>query len=344
MRRTALLMFVVVLLAGPAVAQDERNTVTRLIEWATGGQVRLIGLEGWLPGAPRAGRIEVHDERGAWLVLEDVSANWSSLALLRGRAEVQSLEAGRAVVHRQPAGGGGGGDGGLPLQVSVASLRIDRLEVAPAASGLAETLAVAISGSIDLAALDQGTLELIAEGIDRPGRLRVAGTLAPDTLTLETTVEEPQGGLVAGLANLPDLGALRVTARLEGPRTAPELRLDATAGELTLAATGLLAPDRIALDVTARAPAMAPGPALSWQAIELEAHVAGPPAAPEATGRLLVENLRAGDTRLARIAATLSGNAGRVRLEGRAEQIRLPDPLGDVLRAAPLELTAEAAL
>jgi len=274
--RRAVLLVVVVLLAGPAVAQDERNTVTRLIEWATGGQVRLMGLEGWLPGAPRAGRIEVHDERGAWLVLEEVTAQWSSLALLRGRAQVRSLEAARAVVHRLPAGGGGGG--GLPMQISIDALRIGRLEVMPAASGLAEAVVVSVSGAIDLAALDQGTLRLVAEGVDRPGRLRVEGTLAPD---------------------------------------------------------------RIVLDVVARAPAMVPGLGLAWDLIEIDAHVAGPPAAPEAQGRLLVAGLRAGETRLARIAATLSGNAGRLRLDGRAEQLQLPAPLGDVLRAAPLELEAE---
>ncbi len=341
MRRAAFLMMLVVLLAGPAVAQDERNTVTRLIEWASGGQVRLVGLEGWLPGAPRAGRIEVHDARGAWLVLEEVTAQWSSLALLRGRAQVQSLTAARAVVHRQPAGAGGGGGGGLPMPVAVDALRIGRLEVMPAASGLAEAVVVSVSGAMDLAALDQGTLRLLVEGVDRPGRLSVEGRLAPDSLALAVAVEEPADGLVAGIARLPDLGALKVTARLDGPRTAPALRLDATAGALTLTASGLLAPDRIALDVAARAPAMAPGPDLAWQAIEIDTHLAGPPAAPAAKGRLLVEGLRAGETRLARIAATLSGDAGRVRLEGRAEQVQLPAPLGDVLRAAPLELAAD---
>ncbi len=341
MRRATLLMLLVVLLAGPAAAQDERNTMTRLIEWASGGQVRLLGLEGWLPGSPRAERIEVHDARGAWLVLEDVTAQWSSLALLRGRAQVQSLQAARAVVHRQPAGDGGAGGGGLPMQISVDALRIGRLEVMPAASGLAEAVVVSVSGAMDLAAMDQGTFRLLVEGTDRPGRLTVEGRLAPDALALEAALEEPENGLVAGIAGLPDLGALKLTARLDGQRTAPALRLDAQAGALTLTASGLLAPDRIALDVVARAPAMTPGPGLAWQAIEIDAHLAGPPATPEARGQLLVEGLRAGETRLARIAATLSGDAGQVRLEGRAEQVQLPAPLGDVLRADPLELAAD---
>ena len=70
--RAAVLLLLCLVLTRPAAAQDERNTVTRLVEWATGGQVRLVGLEGWIPGAPRAARVEVHDAQGPWLVLEEV--------------------------------------------------------------------------------------------------------------------------------------------------------------------------------------------------------------------------------------------------------------------------------
>ena len=73
--RVIFLVLACLLLARPAFAQDERNTVTRLIEWASGGQVKLVGLEGWIPGSPRAARVEVHDAQGPWLVLEEVEAS-----------------------------------------------------------------------------------------------------------------------------------------------------------------------------------------------------------------------------------------------------------------------------
>ncbi len=341
--RAFFLVLACLLLARPALAQDERNTVTRLIEWASGGQVKLVGLEGWIPGSPRAARVEVHDAEGPWLVLEDVEASWSSLALLRGRAQVSTLTAGRAVVSRRPASGGGGG-GDLPMQVSVESLRIARLELAPAVTGLDQPLVLAVSGALDLAALDQGSVRLSAEGVERPGRVAVEAQLAPLTLAVTASVEEPAGGLVGTVAGLPALGPLSARLSLAGTRAAPTLRLNLRAGDLVASANGALGTERIALDVSARAPAMAPGPGLSWGGITLEAHVSGPPASPEARGQAVVERLVAGEVQLARFTATLAGNAGVVRLDGRGEGLVLPAPFGTVLRDAPLVVSGEARL
>lgn len=343
--RAVLILLLSLTLSAPAAAQDERNTVTRLIEWATGGQVRLVGLEGWIPGSPKAARVEVHDAQGPWLVLEEVEASWSSLALLRGRAQVSRLVAARAVVSRRPASGGGGGGGGeLPMQVSVDALRIGRLELAPAATGLPAPLVLAVEGALDLAALDRGRVRLAAQGVERPGRVAAEAALAPETLAVTATVEEPAGGLVGTLAGLPDLGALSVQATLDGPRAAPSVRLEVRAGALVASASGLLGADRIALDVAARAPAMSPGPGVSWDAIALEAHLSGPPSAPQARGEAVVERLVAGEARLARLVATLAGDAGVVRWEGRGEEVVLPAPFGDVLRAAPVAVMGEVRL
>ena len=340
--RMMFLVLACLLLARPATAQDERNTVTRLVEWATGGQVRLVGLEGWIPGSPRVARVEVHDAEGPWLVLEEVEASWSSLALLRGRAQVSALTAARAVVSRRPASSGGGGD--LPMQVSVESLEIARLELAPAVTGLDQPLVLAVSGALDLAALDQGTVQLSAEGVERPGRVAVEARLAPESLSVTASVEEPAGGLVGTVAGLPELGPLSVRLSLEGPRAAPSLRLDMRAGELVASANGAVGAERMALEVSARAPAMAPGPGISWGGITLQAHVSGPPAAPEARGEAVVERLVAGELRLARFTATLAGNAGVVRLNGRGEGLVLPAPFGDVLQDAPVVVSGEARL
>jgi translocation and assembly module TamB len=342
--RVIFLVLACLLLARPALAQDERNTVTRLIEWASGGQVKLVGLEGWIPGSPRVARVEVHDAEGPWLVLEEVEANWSSLALLRGRAQVSTLSAARAVVSRRPASSGGGGGGDLPMQISVEALRIARLELAPAVTGLDQPLVLAVTGALDLAALDQGTVRLAAEGVERPGRVAVEARLAQATLAVTASVEEPAGGLVGTVAGLPELGPLSARLSLEGTRAAPMLRLSLRAGELVASANGSVGAERIALEVSARAPAMAPGPGLSWGGITLEAHVSGAPTSPEARGEAVVERLVAGEVRLARFAATLAGNAGVVRLDGRGEGLVLPAPFGAVLQDAPIEVTGEARL
>jgi translocation and assembly module TamB len=76
----------------------------------------------------------------------------------------------------------------------------------------------------------------------------------------------------------------------------------------------------------------------------LQAHVSGPPTAPEARGEVVVDRLVAGEVRLARFAATLAGDAGTLRLDGRGEGLVLPAPLGEVLRAEPVVVTGEARL
>ena len=96
--RVIFLVLACLLLARPALAQDERNTVTRLIEWATGGQVRLA-----IDAANRATTLAERGERMAQAAqrLAQDTAGKADQALARAggaetravRAEQQALEA-----------------------------------------------------------------------------------------------------------------------------------------------------------------------------------------------------------------------------------------------------------
>ncbi len=95
---------------------------------------------------------------------------------------------------------------------------------------------------------------------------------------LAIQADEPPHGLIAGAAQLPDLGAISVTASLDGPRDAVATRLAVTAGQLERRCPGHvdLVHNAANLTLDAHAPAMTPRPDVSWQAVALDARVQGP--------------------------------------------------------------------
>jgi len=332
---------------GDAARDGGRSALERMIEWASGGQVKLRGLTGAFPGAPRVERLEVHDAQGAWLVMEDVTIDWSPTALVRRRALIQTLSAARAAVTRLPEGGdAAAGGGSLPVRVEVEAFRIDRLELASAVTGLAQELAVAVSGSADIASLQEARFTLDARGIEHPATLQAEGRVTDAEMSARLTLDEPAQGLLSTVTALPDLGAIALKAEVEGPWNALALSVDGTAGQLVLAANGTLdlPASRMDLAVSANAPAMAPGPALSWNALALRARVTGDLTAPQVEGTMRLENLVAGATRLVLLTADIGGDAGQIRVVARAEGLTVPGPLPGLLRESPVLLRADADL
>src|SRR5439155_1268219 len=82
-------------------------------------------------------------------------------------------------------------------------------------------------------------------------------------------IAEPAQGLLAGLARLPDLGALSAQANIDGPRYAEVMRFALSAGPLRASGQGTVDLVRRAmdLDVMADAPAMAPREDVSWKRV-----------------------------------------------------------------------------
>lgn len=317
----------------------------------TGGMVQLSGLSGRFPDALRVAHVELRDAHGTWLTVEDVALDWSPSALVGRLARIDRLAAARVAVARQPVpdspatpGDGQGGGFELPVRVDVESLHVGRIDLAAPVAGAAAALAA--DGRAHLASLRQGDADLTLRRLDGEGAYHVAGRVDAERLAASVTADEPAHGLASALAQLPELGLLSVRASLDGPWRAVATKLAISAGELRAGAIGQVDIEGSAadLDVTASAPAMAPRPDMSWQAVELDAHVHGPLTAPQASGDLRIDGLAAAGGGVARLVAKLDGNAGEATLAARLEGVRVPGPKPDVLAEAPLTLDAHATL
>jgi translocation and assembly module TamB len=78
-----------------------RAQVEQRLPGLTGGMVRIAGLHGRFPDAPRIDRIEINDSRGTWLTIDDVALDWSPLRLLSGTAAIARLSATHIGVERK---------------------------------------------------------------------------------------------------------------------------------------------------------------------------------------------------------------------------------------------------
>ena len=314
----------------------------------SGGTVVLDGLSGGLPAGPRLHRIEVRDATGPWLVIEDAALDFSPLALLSGSARIDALTARHVEVLRLPVASGGwassGGGSGLPVAIDLQHLRVDRIDIGAAVAG--RPLAISVDGRASIASPQDGATDVTVTGLDTPGTLHLAGKLDPATVHVALTHDEPAHGLLASFAGLPDLGALSLKLGVDGPWTRAATTFAATAGPLRADAHGTLDLKGYAadLDVSAHAPAMAPAPGISFDAVALDAHVSGPFAAPTGKGKLSVDDLVAAGAAVHRLEADLHGDKGRAGFAARLDGLRVPGPRPDLFEADPLTLTADAVM
>ncbi len=338
-----------VLLALPLLLVGALNTgpgqagLSRLAGWASGGQVRITGLAGRFPDRLHIARLEVHDADGMWMSVDNADLDWSPSALLQRRARVHLLTAEAVTVPRLPKSTApsttGSSPAGLPLPIELEKLAIARLNLGqPVAASLA------LDGAARLETLADGKLDLSVRRLDAPGSYRLTGQVDARRLSADLQAEEPAKGLVASLAGLPDLGALSVAAKVDGPWNAAVVQVKLAGGELRAAADGTLdlCAQSADLAVTANAPAMTPRADISWQSVAIDAQVRGTVAAPVGRGTVRIGGLSAVGAGADSIALDLSGDRGVADLRAVLTGLRLP---GAALFAqAPVVIAARADL
>lgn len=319
-----------------------RRAIEHLIHATSGGALTIRGLSGRFPDDLRAAHAEIRDKAGVWARIDGLSLDWSPLRLLQGRIAADRLAAAQVAVLRRPIAAGGAIR--LPLPVAIAHLHVARLALAAPVAGAAAALRA--DGRLSAAALDRITLALTLARLDKPGRYAVKAAIAPTGIAADVAIAEPAGGLLAGAARLPDLGALALTARLAGPRAAERAHVSLKAGPLHAAAAGSIDLTKLTadLDLSANAPAMAPRPGLSWQSARLAAHLEGPFARPDARGHVEIDGLAAGAATAGRLQAGIAGQGGRLVLEATATGLRLPGLAPELAGTAPLRMTITARL
>lgn len=316
------------------------DTTARL----TGGKVVLSGLAGHFPDDLRVARIELREGETPWLVAEDVALRWSPTRLARKALDVELLHAGRIQLLRLPPPSPKESNKPfeLPLRVDVARIEVTKLDIGAPIAGTAAS--ATLEGHVHAASLQDADVALTVQRLDSPGRYALNAHIDPENLKADLDAAEPAGGLLAGLAKLPDLGALSIKASAEGPRNAEAMRLTVAAGPLRATGQGKVDLVRQSLDVdlAVDAPAMSPREDVSWQSVSVQAHVHGPFTGPDATGQVRIAALKAGGAELRNLSADVQGNRGAVSLHAVLERLRIPGPKPDLLQSAPVDVRADA--
>ena len=344
----ALPVVLVVLVLLIANTDPGRRLIENQTASLTGGMVRLQGLAGRFPDALRVGQIQVSDAKGPYVTVSNLVLDWSPLKLLGRTAQVDDLRAERVDFARLPQSESkttsSSGAFSLPVRVDVRHLHIDQAVIGAPVAGVAATLAV--DGAADLPSLTQGTVQLDVRRLDSPGHYALNGRVTADDIRATLNADEPARGLISSAAHLPDLGAIKIEASVNGPRDAVGTQVGITAGQLAASASGTVDLDHEAADlaVKAQAPAMAPAAGISWQSVLLDAKVHGPFTKPDANGTVKIDALEAGGARIGSLAADVTGNSGAVRLHATVRDLHVPGPKPDLFAADPVILDASARL
>ena len=310
------------------------RTVAALIEPLSGGTVSVQGLSGRIPYSLRAQRVELRDDDGAWLVIEDAIIDWSPFALLWNRADVDRFEARHVQILRLPLEDDEPSD--TSFAVDVRALSIALLETT---AEISKTPArVALQGAVRYESLDAWSTNLVASRLDASGVYRARASLADGVLTGTADIEEPPAGLVAGLLGLNDVGPIEVHVTGSGPRNANAIALTLVAGPLRASGQGLI--DLIArtaqLDFSAEAPEMALRPDLAWQSLAAEGQLRGSFDTPDVNANLNVQNLRIQTVSVDGVTASVTGRTGNVGFDASLVGLRLPGSEPDMFARAPI--------
>ena len=258
---------VLVLLAGLGLAVVTRPAqhalIARLMSRLTSGELEVRDLSGNLLSAPRFGTVEIRDAQGVWAVVHDLRIDWSPWQLVHRNVRFALFSARRIDVLRRPAlASSSGKSSWYGFRLDIDKLAVGRLDLAPPVIGVRADLVA--GGSLHLTGPpDAGKVALVLARLDAPGKYTASADFSPVHIKAMLFANEPAGGLVAELAHVPDIGPLAAQARIAGPRSAEATSLSLRAGKLVASARGTidLVHSAVDLDVTARAPAMAPRPA-----------------------------------------------------------------------------------
>jgi translocation and assembly module TamB len=223
-------------------AETDRGIVADLISKALSSdtsQVSIGAVEGALSSDVTIRDIVLSDRDGAWLRLDRVRLIWTRSALLLRRLDVDRLEIGRLEMLRRPAPQPASATPAdaqpilpeLPLKVIVRAFQLGELALGEPVVGVPARLGA--TGAARLGPPNEGLdLRLEARRLDAAGEFTVTLGFVPETtrLQLAAKVDEPQGGLIARLAGLPDQPPVRLDLNGDGPLDSFRSNLNFTAG------------------------------------------------------------------------------------------------------------------
>ena len=238
------LLLVIVAVGGILIAANTdsgRATLARIVASVTAGMVRISGLSGAFPAAPRIAAIEVSDADGTWLRIENLELDWSPGQLLSRKLSIAALRATRVAMQRLPKTAAAAPDAkpstgtiSLPVKVHLDVLQVARLEISQPVAGFAGVFA--LDGTADVPTLETAAARVTLKRLDGEGLYRLDVHQDSAGMHAILAVSEPETGLVSGLSGLP--GPIQLNVAIDGPPASLATRLEAQAGALSLSAQG----------------------------------------------------------------------------------------------------------
>ena len=190
-----------------------------------GLKLAVSPITGSLFGQFKIAKLELADSEGTWLSLSDLAVDWSPKALITERKILlHSLSAAEVTLQRAPDLAAADQDEGpfeiprLPVALSTEAIELTRINLGAPLLGTA--VALTLEGAARVPEKGDFTANLEIRRLDGvEGELQASAALTPEdqSLELSLTLSEAAGGIIAHLAGVPDLPALRL--ELEGAGT-----------------------------------------------------------------------------------------------------------------------------
>jgi translocation and assembly module TamB len=185
--------------------------------------VDISGISGIWSGELRIDTIVIGDPDGPWLAVRGIAVDWSPTKLLSGAFDADRLSADRVEMARLPKPGKPSDEPttfSLPVDIDIRALDFPTVALGEAVTG-GRVASVAATGKVKATsspvAVDTDLVVTRSDGV--AGRLGATVRFLPadNTLDLDVTLSEPQGGLLAGLLRLPGSPAVDLVLTGEGP-------------------------------------------------------------------------------------------------------------------------------
>ncbi len=232
----------------------------------------VTGITGLVPTDLRIAKVEMRDQQGTWLAVDDARASWSFASLFTGRLRIDTAGARKIDVLRPPLPSdtkpSSGGGFSLPIGIDLGQLAVDDLHLGAALGGGVDSH-WKLDGSALLTAHEQSRLKLDMARTDGPAAKVVADLgFDLDHFTVDGTIdaeESSKGGVVAALIGRPDLAAVSFKLVAKGGQEKGNATLTVAAGDV-MSSTGNAQWHReqgataLSLDVSAVAPGLPDSP------------------------------------------------------------------------------------
>jgi translocation and assembly module TamB len=215
--------------AGLAQESDDRSYLTAFLEdnlSGAGRQVTITGFEGALSSRATIEKLQIADDQGVWITLDQVVLDWSRSALLSGEVVINELTAVTITLDRIPAVEESGTPApeatpfalpDLPVSIEIGEISAERIVLG--APVLGEPVEATISATMRLAGGEgQGSLQLkrTDDGPDGQIVLEAAYSNSSGRLSLNLDAREDADGIAADLLDLPGRPSTALTVNGEG--------------------------------------------------------------------------------------------------------------------------------